>query len=259
MAGNYPPPPPPQGPGNYPPPPPPPQGPGGYGPPPRPGSFDVGAAFSWAWDRFKQNAGPLVLGVLVIVVVSGIINTLTSLPTIGAAPDSSATAEDIWAYAGANAGWGIVGGIVSAVLVAPLTLNLARMALGIADGRQADVGDMFKFDLAGPAIVLGLLTYLLTMVGLVLCVIPGLIFAFGAGFSTLILADTGRSPWESIKASFGVYKVNLGMALVAVLLGGLVAAVGVIACVIGVLVTAPIGLLFVTYAYRSITGGRVAV
>jgi len=198
-----------------------------------------------------------VLGVLIIVAISGIINGLTSLPTMGTTPDSYATSEEIWSWAAANLGWSLIGGVVSTVVVAPLTINLARMALGIADGRRADVGDMFRFDLAGPAIVLALIVYLLTMVGMVLCLIPGLVFAFGAAYSTIILADRGLSPWESVKASFGVYRVNFGLALVAVLLGGIVAAVGVIACIVGVLVTAPIGLLFVTYAYRRLTGGVV--
>ena len=79
-----PPPPPPPGSGGYgaPPPPPPPGAPGGYGYPPGPGGpagpggpggYSVGAAFSYAFDKFRANWGPLVLITLVLLVGAGIV------------------------------------------------------------------------------------------------------------------------------------------------------------------------------------------
>ncbi|MBM9464230.1 hypothetical protein JL108_12285 [Aeromicrobium sp. YIM 150415] len=270
MSGHYPPPDDPgaERPGDQPPEPP----PGGYPPPPgggypphdpaagypRPsGSYEVGAAFSWAWERFKQNLGPLVISVLIITAISGAISGATTLPTLGQ-DSSTMTTGDALRFSAATGVWNIVGGLLTAIIVAPLSLNLVRMFLAIADGHRADIGDLFKTDLIGPAILLGLLTWVLTMVGLVLCIIPGLIFVFGAAYATYMMADRGLSPWESIKASFGVYQTNFGMALVGVLLGGIIAGVGVIACFIGVLFTAPIGGLFITYAFRRLTGGVVA-
>ncbi len=235
---------------------PPPNGPSGAYPPPSPGNYEVGAAFSWAWERFKQNLGPLVLSVLIIAAISGAISTATSLPTFGQ-NSSTMTTDEALRFTAATGVWNIVGGLITAVIVGPLSLNLVRMFLAIADGRRPDIGDLFKTDLIGPAILLGLLTWVLTIVGLILCIIPGLIFVFGAAYATYVMADRGLSPWESIKASFGLYQNNFGMALVGVLLGGLVAAAGVIACFIGVLFTAPIGGLFITYAFRRLSGGVV--
>ncbi|OUZ09981.1 hypothetical protein BHE97_09240 [Aeromicrobium sp. PE09-221] len=241
--------------------PPPPGGPdSGYppqGPPPPSGGYEVAAAFSWAWARFKENLGPLVLSVLIISAISGAISTATTLPTIGE-DSSTMTTADALRFSAATGVWNLVGGLLTAIIVAPLTLNLVRMFLAIADGRRPDIGDLFKTDLIGPAILLGLLTWVLTIVGLILCIVPGLIFVFGAAYSTYMMADRGLSPWESIKASFGVYQINLGMALVGVLLGGIIAGAGVIACFVGVLFTAPIGGLFITYAFRRLTGGVVA-
>ena len=81
QSGGYAPPPPQSG--GYPPPPPPggypPAGPGygGYGTQPQ---YDVGDGFSWAWNKFTKNAGPLIIATLVYalveLVVVGILVTL---------------------------------------------------------------------------------------------------------------------------------------------------------------------------------------
>ncbi len=36
----------------------------GYGPPPGSG-FSIGEAFTWAWNKFSHNLGPLILSILI--------------------------------------------------------------------------------------------------------------------------------------------------------------------------------------------------
>ena len=58
------------------PPPPPPGAPGGYGFPSGPSgpeNYRVGTAFTYAFDKFKSNWGPLVLITVILLVASGIV------------------------------------------------------------------------------------------------------------------------------------------------------------------------------------------
>src|SRR5688500_13142139 len=69
--------PPPEG-GTPPPPPPPPQAPGGSVE-----RFSAPAAIGWGWGKFKENVGPILIGVLIVFVVTIVVNILTGIVSGG--------------------------------------------------------------------------------------------------------------------------------------------------------------------------------
>lgn len=89
-----------------------------------------------------------------------------------------------------------------------------------------------------------------TTIGLFLCVLPGLLIAFGTRYATLAAVDTGSGPFRSVKASIDMVLGNLksetGFALrsTGLLVGGLLCAI------VGLFYAIPVVLLAQAERYR---------
>lgn len=296
--GGYPPPPagPPPGygpppPGYGPPPgyPPPPGPPPGYGQPhghgalppppsypPAPGyptqgypstsHFDVGDAFRWAWNKFTKNPAELIVPFIGYAVVISILAILIWVVGGGAELLGGMAANDENAYSGAaSPGLGI--GAIFVFLVGYLALLAAGAyfqaayvsgCLDIADGRPVTIGSFFQARNFGAVILTTLLVGIGTAVGGILCVIPGIIFAFLAQWAVLFVIDRGLAPVEAVKASIAAVRSNIGGALLSYLAQMLAVFAGELACGIGLLVGMPVAILIQVYSYRVISGGQVA-
>lgn len=268
-AGGYPPPPPS---GGYPPP------PGGYGQPqgayqmggPEPGSpsaqqpFNIGAAFSYAWNKFGTNAGTLIVLTLIIVgasVVTWLIaGTFTGLAMYGAAVGSTGGTF-------VAAMMAAVVGIAAMLVGTILSMSIYRAALDITHGRLVTVGSAFRMDNFGNFVGLQVLCVLASgVIGGVLGLVPGLggLLSFLTSlavsivqvYASMILLDKGLGVIPALTACFDLMKANLGNALLAAILAGLVAAAGAIV-VVGLLVTVPLATLVMAYTCRSLHNEQV--
>lgn len=276
--GGYPPPPPPGGypppppPGGYPPPPPggyppPPPAQGGFAPPPpgfgAPGrQFSIGDAFTWAWNKFSKNAGPLILATLALIVIVGVLGFLVQYAAAAVSPDRVAYVDDYEAifavnYSGAGILVLLLGYLVLLVVGATVTSAYIGGMLDIANGVPVTVGSFFRPRQVGAYIVLALIVGIVVGIGLALCVLPGLVASIFLLFSTVALLDRNLSPVDAVKASFDLAKNNFGPTLLTWLVTGALAVVGSF-CFIGLLVTAPLAILIEVYAFRKLSGADVA-
>ncbi|MGW0159189.1 hypothetical protein ACWDUN_07670 [Mycobacterium sp. NPDC003323] len=279
--GGYPPPPPPQG--GYPPPPPPqgayppPPPQGGFAPPP-PGAYppagwggeapySVGDAFSWAWNKFSKNAGALIVPTLVYALIVGVLAGIVYGLAIALAPsgvttydsyDTGFSYEYSAGFGGASIAVFILGGLLFLVLMAAISSAYIGGILDIANGVPVTIGSFFKPRLIGPVIVATLLVGLATALGTLACYIPGLIVSIFAFFTTVALLDRNLSAIEAIKTSIDIAKNNFVPVLLTWLLYSVILAVGSFVCYVGLVVAAPIAILFQVYAFRRLTGGQVA-
>lgn len=248
-----------------PPAPPPPSSPYGGPPAPDPNAWDLGAALSYGWKKFQEDAAQWIIAGLILFVGIGvaygigfvIMAVLTSPAECSYDPNTFATTCD-------DGSGFIVGMIAVAILIALILFvtlvigaGIIRGALGVAEGRPFRVGEVFKFENIGPVVVTSLLVAAGTFVGYLLCFLPGIAFAIAASYSLYFVVDKGMAPVEAIKASINLVKDNLGTALVWAIVGGLVAGAGGIACGVGVLVTYPIYFLGSAYTYKKLTGQQV--
>lgn len=251
---------------------------GGYGPPPgggysgqpagAPSGFDLGTAFSWSWKKFTENAVALILAVLIVSVLSGVLYFLGFLVTgaLFSTGGTSCTYEELQRGCEPSAGPGFFIGLIAfalsalvAVFVAVvLGANIVKMLLGIADGRKAQLGDLFDFSDIGPVVILSVLVTLGTIIGSILCYIPGLIWGFLTQYALFFLKDKRQSPVDSIKSSISLVMSNLGTYVIVYLVVLAITFVGSLVCGIGLLVAAPVAGLLIVNAYRTTTGGVVA-
>jgi uncharacterized membrane protein len=90
------------------------------------------------------------------------------------------------------------------------------------------------------------------------CFILGIAVAIFTLFTTVAIVDRGLSPIDGIKTSIDIAKANFVQVLLTWLLAAVIATVGVLACGVGLLVSVPVSVLYVVYAYRRLTGGQIA-
>ncbi len=286
--GYGPPPGPPPGPGyppppGYGPPPGPPPGPGyppppGYGPPPpgwppQPGyggqpapRFSVRDAFSWSWAKFTSNAAALIVPVLVYGAIIAVMSYLTQFLPAAFGHESSGTytGSNGQTYGSTSVTLGFasvtvmfIGSILIFLAAVVMHAGLISGCLDIADGKPVTIGSFFKPRNLRGAILAALLVAVGTWIGLILCVVPGIIFGFLALFAIPFVVDRSLSPVDSVKASIATVRSNVGGALLSWLVQIAAVLVGELLFLIGALVGIPIAHLVLTYTYRKLSGGQV--
>jgi uncharacterized membrane protein len=234
--------------------------------PPMPPRFDVGQAFAWAWAKFKANAATLIMSTLVVVLAFALAYAVAVVVAAAVVPDATfflrsdpetGSLEGLGSYA-ATLGITYAVLFVASIPLSVLGAGLVGLGLRIADGQRVVFTDLFRVSHPARIMLATTIVALGSLVGLVLCYLPGLAFGLFAAFTTFFVLDREQRPVEALKSSFALVKNNFGNALGSQLLAGLAAAGGVVACFVGVLVTAPIALLVHVYTYRVLSGGTVA-
>lgn len=149
----------------------------------------------------------------------------------------------------------IIGAAVPIILTGALTAGFQLVCMRKLYGRRADFGDLFKgFNFLVPTLVASLLISVLTAVGGLLCIIPGLVIAAMYSFTYLFIVDKKMDFWPAMEASHAIVKQDyVGFTLFLTALIG-IQILGVLACFVGLLVTIPIHLAAVTIAYKELVG-----
>ncbi|MFW0783125.1 hypothetical protein AAFP35_01270 [Gordonia sp. CPCC 206044] len=212
----------------------------GFGAPAAP-QFSVGEAIGYAWNRYKANPLPWIILILVGVVVSGVISYL-----------GQTLSDD-----GRNFLILAIFSIISTVVGYIFQGAYIRGALDEVSGTKADFGNFFRINF-GPVIITALLVGIGTSIGLILLIIPGIVFAFLAYWALTFVVDRDEDPIQGIKSSFSVISQNFGELFLLALANVGLLILGVILCGIGLLVTMPLVVISSTYAYRHFTGGLIA-
>ena len=244
--------PPPQG--DYPPPPPgaypPPGAPGGYSAP-----YSAADAIGYGWRKFKDNAGAMILATLIVAVATF---ALGAISEIVAPSPSFMTSSGSFEFDGAGIVASLIAQIIAGTVGYILTAMLARGALDVTDGQRFDIGVAFgKLDL-GRVLLAGLLLSVLSTVGIMLCVLPGLVFLIFSVFTIYFVVDTDQSPTQALASSFSLVGRNFGNGLLTGLLAFLVVVAGLLLCFVGLLAAIPIATLAAAYAYKRFQNLPVA-
>ena len=118
-------------------------------------------------------------------------------------------------------------------------------------GESPDPSLLFKTERLGQYAVAAIIVALLTLVGFILCCIPGLIVLFFTYFFGFYVIDRDVSPVDSIKASAKLVQDNLGAVLLLMIV---VVLLNFITCGLASGVT----FLALGYAYKTLNGEPVA-
>jgi hypothetical protein len=210
--------------------------------------LSVGDAVRYGWNRFKSNPWTWIGAVVLAVIIQGALNSLFGnrstfrLDTFG---------QSFWTL-----GW-IIGSLVTTVIGYLIDAALVRGALHEVDGQRSSLGSFFRFTNVGNVILASILVGVLTTIGLVLFVIPGLIVAFLSWWTLQYVIDRGDSATEGLRSSFRAISSQAGPVLLLALALIGINILGAIPFGLGLLITIPVSVIASTYAYRVVSGGNV--
>ena len=150
---------------------------------------------------------------------------------------------------------GVVGSISAGLLIGPMMVGYMRMMAKEDRGESTQLGDLFRgFDDFVPAFVAGLISSLVLWVGFMLCVLPGLLIA-ALPMVALYLVATGEGDGvAAFSRAWQVVTKNLMASFVGMLVLGMVGALGLLLCWVGVLVTGPVSMIAMYYLARQLVG-----
>ncbi len=98
-----------------------------------------------------------------------------------------------------------------------------------------------------------------TLIGLILLIIPGIIFALACGFARVIVIDRELSPVHALKESARMTKGKRLHILLFVLSITAINFLGALALLVGLFVTMPVSVLATMHVYRSLARENVPV
>jgi uncharacterized membrane protein len=186
--------------------------------------FDIGACFNVAMATLKRDFLNIILANFVIGLVIGLVSAFGMIPFVGIIP--------------------------MVLLLPPLVVGFVRFNTKCVRGQPATLGDCFSgFDVYGTSVLAYFLMVLLVLVGTVLCILPGLYLAIAYALVWNLLAERKGSAWECLEMSRQAVTAHWGWAFLLMIVGGLLAYAGLIACIIGVFVTMPFYGLMMAAAY----------
>lgn len=190
---------------------------------PNPVSFDVMSLLGDAWREIWEEPGPLIGGFVLFALLSS---------------------------AASSSGVGIV-------IQGPLILGMYSIYLKKIRGQAVEIKDLFYgFEHFVPSMLIGIVTTIFYIVGMMCLIIPGLILCLLYLPVYLVYLDTQDDFWTCMEESRQMVWENFGQWL---LLGVVLFFVNLIAgfftCGLGCLITGPMSMMAVTLAYAQSTSG----
>lgn len=212
--------------------------------------LDIGNCISRAWDLVKQNFFPVVGVSFLVMAISLVINQVIGMAS------GPAFKNMVLQHRVSPVGISVI--IGTSVLGSPIyTLlmgGLFKYYLKLIRAEGPTLADAFAgfSPLAGQLVLLGLVNGLLTSIGYVLCIIPGIYLTISWMFALPLVIDRNLPFWDAMELSRRVVSKHWFITFAFVLVMGLLAACGVIACCVGLFVTTPIASIALLYAYEDI-------
>lgn len=219
--------------------------------------FSIGEAFSFAWNTLKERPGfyiglTLLTWVVPVAIQSIDVVSRWLFETTGAGQDVKAAAiVSIISLITMFGGW-VVGGIIN--------LGWGKIVVKAARGTRPVFQDMFVGWV--PLLWYILASFILGIVvgfGFLLLIVPGILLILRLQFFCYAIADKQDSAPKAIERSWHMTKGQMGQLFVFGLVAVLFNIAGVLALLVGALVTVPITMLATGYVYRKLVDSAPVV
>ena len=200
--------------------------------------FSMKEAVKFGWGKMKENLGffiGLLLVVAAIYFVMGLIQGVAGgdepSPTIGAV---------------------IIGLLIRAVEMI-INMGLIAIAIKFADNTKGEIKDLFSQIHLFFKFLLSSICYgLIVVLGLVLLIVPGIIWAIKYQFYGYLIIDKGLGPIQAIKESGKItYGAKTDLFLFDLVLLG-INILGALALLVGLFATVPTSMVAYAYVYRKL-------
>ena len=195
----------------------------------------VKESLTFGWEAFKKDPWFFVGVTAALTVFSMIVNSLTS------------------------GGYGLgalLGLFISFLASTVITIAYARMALSTAQGAHVGWEGLWAPEHFLNMLGATILQSIIVLVGLVLLIIPGIIASLLLSMTQLSVIDKKLNPIDALKESYRLTRPHLWPLFVFMLAIIVLNLIGLVALVIGLLVTLPVSLIAVAHVYRKLTAAQ---
>lgn len=215
----------------------------------------IANAVSTGWQKTKKNYSVLILSLLVLAGISTAFSVFRSIPGI------------IASFTGDSSSGALVVIVIFALLspllfVAEVAINnltsigFTKIQLNIIDNKKAQVSDLFKtngiyWQYFATSILVGLIVF----GGLLLLIVPGIIWLLKYQFAPTLIIDKKLDVTEAIRTSGEITKGHKGWLFGFGIVLGLINIAGALLLIVGLLVTIPITVMAYIYVYRQLSSG----
>lgn len=142
------------------------------------------------------------------------------------------------------------------VLTTIVSIGFLKISLKFIDNQQANLTDLFsswnnyllviKYWLS--SVIFGLIVFL----GILLFLVPGIIWAIKLQYYSFLIVEKKMGPIEAFRLSWQITKGNKWQLFLLGILLGLINLLGVLALVVGLLISIPTTMLAQAYVYRKL-------
>lgn len=214
--------------------------------------LDIGSCIARAWDLVRQNFWPVIGVSLLILIITITINQVIGLAS------GPAFKTMILQHRFSPGGMSIIIGtsMLGTPIYTLLTAGLFKYYLKLIRAEGPTIADAFAgfSPMAGQLILLGFVNGLLTSIGYLMCIIPGIYLTISWIFALPLVIDRRLPFWDAMELSRKMVGRHWFITFAFVLVIGLLAACGILACCVGIFVTMPIASVALLYAYEDIFG-----
>ncbi len=141
--------------------------------------------------------------------------------------------------------------LVFSLLAFIAQIGVQRAAVRSSQGITPSFSEMFTTQHLGTYILYVIVFAILFVVGLALCILPGLVVLFLLQLGPYYILDKGMGVGDAMKASVQAVTKNVGPAVIMTLINALVSILGGLFFGILTLVTLPFACLFTVHMYRQ--------
>ena len=151
-------------------------------------------------------------------------------------------------------------GILATIFLLVIRIGYNKIFLRISDGEKPKFNDIFKeYSLFWKFLGVSILMPIVVFAGLILLIVPGIIWAVRFSLAPLILVDTKIGPIASMKESWAITRGNFWKMLGFWIVIGLINLLGLLIIGVGLLITFPISTFAMIHVYRFLSSSRAAI
>jgi len=198
--------------------------------------FKISEVVGYSWEKMKKNVWFFVVLMIILSLIQCLIQIIpTDTKTVGA---------NVFAAIS----------FVAFIVQLIISIGTIKIALNAVDNKKLEYSTLFSeyalfFRFLGVNILIGIIVFF----GLLLLIVPGIIWATKFQFAPYLIIDKKMKIMESLEESSVITKGNIGHLIVLgiVILG--INILGLLALGVGLLLTIPTGMIASAYIYRLLS------
>ncbi|MCL5019848.1 MAG: hypothetical protein M1426_05230 [Patescibacteria group bacterium] len=197
--------------------------------------FSKKEAIDFGFEIAKKNI-IFFIGLFVIVVL---ISALTSLIQFGATLERQPILY-------------IILYVVIFIINTIIGMGLIKISLEFVDKKKPKFSDLFHTKNLVNFILVSLIRGVVTLIGFILLIIPGIIFSIRLQYATYLVIDKNLPPVDAVKKSWDMTRGNVWNLFFFIILLVLVNILGALLLLVGLFVTVPLTMIATTFVYRKL-------